>query len=36
MALDRDALFWNTVLGALQTATFIALDRVLTRKENTV
>lgn len=30
--LDRDALFWNTVLGALQTAIFIALDRVFDAK----
>ena len=27
--LNRTALFWNTALGALQTATFIALGRIL-------
>jgi len=27
--LNRSALFWNTTLGALQTATFIALGRIL-------
>lgn len=27
--LNRSALFWNTVLGALQTATFITLGRIL-------
>jgi hypothetical protein len=30
--LNRSALFWNTVLGALQTATFIALGRILDQR----